>query len=59
MSGILAVAEVPAFLANADQFYAQADEENQEWRAFARRVRVSGRAPAGFGVPTESGWAMF
>jgi hypothetical protein len=37
MSGILEVAEVPGFLANAERFYTQADEENQDWRAFVLR----------------------
>jgi putative DNA primase/helicase len=37
IGGILKVAGVPGFLANADQLYIQADAENQEWRAFVAR----------------------
>jgi hypothetical protein len=37
VGGILTVAGVPGFLGNAEQFYTQADEENQEWRAFVLR----------------------
>ncbi|WPD20203.1 hypothetical protein [Thermaerobacter composti] len=37
MGGILDVIGVPGFLGNLDQFYAQADEEMAEWRAFVHR----------------------
>lgn len=34
MGGILDVAGVPGFLANLDEFYAEADSEGETWRAF-------------------------
>jgi DNA primase catalytic core len=36
MGGILEVAGIDAFLANSTDFYAEADEEGEAWRAFTR-----------------------